>query len=164
MSLIQAFMPEIEQIRDEKIREFAVEVLAEVSDYYAGVSSYISETKQAFKYSDTLIQTLGSSDYVNDVVKTAILLQDITRYIQAVDDDEDIYMKEDLLHPLSVRVAVLPHLGIVGKDTFDDILRTVESSHGLNGPIPHVVPSIDSPIHIWILPFVNHLARAYPNN
>jgi len=65
------------------------------------------------------------------------------------------------MHPLDVRVTYMSLLGIIGHDKFDDIMRTIESSHGLSSPIPHVIPSLQDPVHIWMLPFANSLARAY---
>lgn len=156
MSLIYLFRDEIEQIQDERIRGFVVDALDKVPEFYYEISTYIDETKRAISYSDKFLEVLSLSDYVGDVIKSAILLQDMTRY--KLDVEGDIY--EDPMHPLNVRMTVMPLLGSVGKDNFDDIMRTIECSHGLNAPIPQVMPSIEDPVHIWILPFVNSLARA----
>lgn len=161
MSLLNFYRNEIEQIQDTKIREFTVEVLAKVPEFYSNQHQYIKETQKAFEFSKVFLNMLHSSDYVNDLIRTAILLQDITRFIALLDEEGDWYVKEDIMHPLNVRSTTLPLLSIVGVDTFDDIMRTIECSHGVNSPIPQVIPKMDDPVFIWILPFVNQLARAY---
>lgn len=164
MSLLQAYRSEIEQIQNEKIREFVVEALSKVPDFYDKQSRLIAETQKAIEFSQVFLDTLQCDEYISDIVKSAILLQDITRFVVQRDEDGDPFVKEDIMHPLNVRSTVSPLLGIIGLDTFDDIMRTIESSHGLNSPIPHVTPKVDDPIFLWLLPFVNHLARAYTTN
>jgi hypothetical protein len=157
-------MSDIEQIQDEKIRSFTVDSLSKVPDFYQNQTTHIKETKKALEFSDTFLEVLQCSEYVHDVVRSAILLQDMTRFKMEYNEDQDCFIVvENLMHPLDVRITLLPLLGSVDKDTFDDIMRTIESSHGLNSPIPHVTPSLQDPVHIWILPFCNSLARAYAN-
>lgn len=161
MSLINLFRNEIEQIQNEKIREFVVEALVKVPDFYIYRTQLISETQKAIEFSQVFLNTLQCDDYISDVVKSAILLQDITMFVVERDEEGEPTIKEDIMHPLNVRSVLSPLLGIVGLDTFDDIMRTVESSHGLNSPIPQVTPKVDDPIFLWLLPFINQLARAY---
>jgi hypothetical protein len=157
-------MEEIGQVQSDKIREFVVEALDKVPEFYSNINTYIDETKSAIKYASVLLETLDASDLVNDIVKSAILLQDIKRYYEDTDGQGEFFISEDPIHMLSVRQTLLPLLGIVGREDFDDIMKTIESSHGFNSPIPHVVPSMEDPVYIWILPFVNDLARAYKMN
>jgi hypothetical protein len=152
-------MNEIEQIQTDRIREFVVEALDKTPEFYSEISEYIQETKKAVEYSETFLYVLDASDYIGDIVKSAILLQDISRFYY-----EDGELLEDPVHMLSVRQRLLPLLGIVGREDYDDIMKTIESSHGFNSPIPHVVPSMEDPVYIWVLPFVNGLARAYKDN
>lgn len=161
MSLLNFYRNEIEQIKDEKIREFVVEALSKVPQFYDNQHQLIAETQKAIEFSQVFLDTLHCSERISDIVKSAILLQDITRYVALLDEEGDWYVKEDIMHPLNVRSTVSPLLGIVGADIFDDIMRVVEASHGLNSPIPQVTPDMTDPVFIWILPFVNKLARAY---
>lgn len=161
MSLLHILRSEIDSIQDDKIKDFVVEVLSKVPEFYDNQHQLIAETQKAMEFAKVFLDSLQCSDYINDVVKSSVLLQDITKYVALLDEEGDWYIKEDIMHPLNVRSTVLPLLSIIGKDTFDDIMRTVEASHGLNGPIPHVIPSMQDPVFIWILPFANQLARAY---
>jgi hypothetical protein len=161
MSLVYGFKNEVEFILDDKIRGFTVDALDTVPDYYE-MDDFILHTRKAVELSKVFYDTLSLDDYARDVVTSAILLQDITRFKLEEVDDEDATHKvvEDPIHPLTVRMKLLPLLGSVGADTFEDILRTIESSHGLNSPIPHVVPQLADPVYVWILPFVNGLASS----
>lgn len=161
MSLLHIYRNEIEQIKDSKIREFVVEALAKVPEFYENQHQLIAETQKAIEYSQVFLDTLSCSEYISDIVKSSILLQDITKFVALLDEEGDYYIKEDIMHPLNVRSTVSPLLGLVGADVFDDIMRTVEASHGINSPIPQVTPTMTDPVFIWILPFVNQLARAY---
>lgn len=161
MSLLNHYRNEIEQIQDSKIRDFVVEALAKVPEFYDHQTQLIAETQKAIEFSQVFLNTLTCSEYICDIVKSAILLQDITRYVALLDEEGDWYIQEDIMHPLNVRSTTSPLLGIVGKDTFDDIMRTIEASHGVNAPIPQVIPDMTDPVFIWILPFANQLARAY---
>jgi hypothetical protein len=160
MSLVHLFNSEIEQIQDNRIREFVVDALDKLPDFYENNSEFIEQTKKAFEYSKNLLEVLGADDYASDVVKSSILLQDYTRYYEDTDEVGNYLIKDDPIHPLSARMKLMPLLGIIGEDKFEDILRTIESSHGLNSPIPQVMPSISDPVYIWILPIANSLARA----
>jgi endonuclease III-like uncharacterized protein len=161
VSLLNNYRNEIEQIQDTKIREFVVDALSKVPEFYTNQHQLIAETQKAIEFSQVFLDTLTCSEYICDIVKSAILLQDITRYVALLDEEGDWYIEEDIMHPLNVRSTLSPLLGIVGKETFDDIMRTVEASHGVNAPIPQVIPEMTDPVFIWILPFVNQLARAY---
>jgi hypothetical protein len=161
VSLLNNYRNEIEQIQDTKIREFVVDALSKVPEFYTNQHQLIAETQKAIEFSQVFLDTLTCSEYICDIVKSAILLQDITRYVALLDEEGDWYIEEDIMHPLNVRSTLSPLLGIIGKDTFDDIMRTVEASHGVNAPIPQVIPEMTDPVFIWILPFVNQLARAY---
>lgn len=161
MSLLHIYRNEIDKIDDEKMKDFTVEVLAKVPDFYDNQHQYIKETQDTMEFIEVFLDALNCSDYVCNIVRSATLIQDITRYVALRDEDGDQIINEDYMHPLNVRSTVSPLLGIVGEETFDDILRTVESSHGINSPIPQVVPSMSDPVFIWILPFANQLARAY---
>jgi hypothetical protein len=161
MSILNIYQNEIEQIQNEKIRSFVVDALAKVPEFYIHQDQLIAETKKAIEFSQVFLDTLACSEYICDIVKSAILLQDITRYVALLDEEGDWYINEDIMHPLNVRSTVSPLLGTIGKDIFDDIMRTIEASHGVNAPIPQVIPQMDDPVFIWILPFVNQLARAY---
>jgi hypothetical protein len=162
---VHLFLNEIEQIQDDKIRDFVVEALDKLPEFYEDLTNFTEETKKAVEYSKTLLEVLDADDYASDVVKSAILLQDITRYsLEEIDEGfgktPTQILNEDPLHPLSARQKLLPLLGIVGAEKFDDILRTIESSHGVNSPIPQVMPTVNDPVYVWVLPFVNSLARA----
>lgn len=161
MSLLNNYRNEIEQIQNEKIREFVVEALAKVPEFYTNQHQLIAETQKAIEFAQVLLEALHPTEYIEDIVKSAILLQDITKFVALLDEEGDWYVKEDIMHQLNVRSTLLPLLGVVGAEIFDDIMRVVEASHGVNAPIPHVIPSMDDPVFIWILPFVNQLARAY---
>jgi hypothetical protein len=155
MSLVVLFAEEIEMIQDDRIRAFVVDALDSTPEFYSNLSLYVKETKSATKKAQALLDILGSTDYTTDVIISAVLLQDITRFY--IDDDGDV--AEDIMHPLSVRQRVIHLVGAVGRDGFDDIMRTVESSHGLNSPIPQVMPMPEDPVYVWILPFVNRLVK-----
>lgn len=163
MSIVRELMEEIELIQDDKIRSFTVDALETVEyepEYFSEIAELVSETKSAILYSRPMLDALDASDYVNDIVTSAILIQDITRYDESDDGGTgERYIHEDILHPLSVRVKLSNMAGTVGGETFDSILRLVESSHGFNSAIPHVMPSIDDPVYVWILPFVNELVK-----
>lgn len=154
MSLVYAFRNEIEQIQDEKLREFLVESLDCTPTYYENMNSFIEFTQRAFKYTMTLAEEMDSQDIASDILGVACLLQDVTMY-ELIDED----IEENLVHPLSVRVTLAPLQGIIGRDTFDDVMRVIEGSHGFNSPIPQVMPEYNSPAQLWILPFANRLAK-----
>lgn len=164
MSIVRELMEEIELIQDDKIRSFTVDALDKLElsyESYSEISNLVNEIKSAILYSRPLLDTLDASDYVNDIVTSAILMQDITRYYIGYDNgvEEEVIM-EDNMHPLSVRLKVSDLAREVGSETFDNILRLVESSHGFNSAIPHVIPSIEDPVYVWILPFVNELNKS----
>lgn len=161
MSVIHIYLNEIEQIQDEKIRDFVVEALDKLPEFYEDNSQLIEQTKKAVELSKTFLEVLDAEDYVSDIVKSSILLQDIARFYITTDDETgDRYVAEDPLYTLSARQKLLPLLSIVGLDKFDDILRTIESSRGFDSPIPQVMPTVNDPVYVWVLPFVNSLARA----
>jgi hypothetical protein len=148
-------MEELEEIQNDKIRDFVAEALSEAPEWMQDNTSDIEQTKSQLNYSKVLLDVLDADDYTNDIVTSAILLQDLTKYV--FNEEQDTI--EDPLHPLSVRIKLLPLMSIIGVEAFDDILRTVESSHGYNSPIPQVMPGMNDPVYIWIVPFANQLAK-----
>ena len=71
MSLLNFYKTEIEQIQDSKIREFTVEALAKVPDFYDNQHQLIAETKKAIEFSQPLLDTLSCSEYIYDIVNSA---------------------------------------------------------------------------------------------
>jgi hypothetical protein len=159
MGLVYAFRNEIEQIQDERLREFLVESLDCIPEFYETMNSFIEETQRAFKYAMILAEEMDSSDVVLDIIGISALLQDCTKYDYLNDGQGNWYTEENLVHPLTVRTTLAPMQGIIGRDMFDDIMRVIEGSHGFNSPIPQVMPEYNSPAQLWILPFANRLAK-----
>jgi hypothetical protein len=153
--LFSIFTPHIEIINDDKIRDFTVESLSKAPEFYSNISKYIEETDLAVQYATTFLDVLDVEDYIRDCVISAVLIQGITKF--KLNDEDDIV--EDIMSTLSVRQTVISLMPTVGSDTFDNILRLVESSRGYNSPIPQVMPSLEDPVYIWILPFANQLAK-----
>jgi hypothetical protein len=154
MSLVYSFRNEIEQVQDDKMRDFLVESLDCVPEYYFEMKEYSERTKRAFKYTMVMVEEMDSTDIAHDILAVACLLQDVTMYVNGEDG-----ITENVTHPLSVRTTLAPFQTIIGRDLFDNTMRVIEGSHGFMSPIPQVEPDFDSPAQMWILPFANALAK-----
>lgn len=155
---VHLFRDKISQIKDTKVRDFLVESLDLVPDFYldakVGSSSFVDYIHKTFEITNSLCDMLDSEDYTRDVLLTASLIQDVTRFEKS--EDGTIY--EDISHPLTVRTRLFSLQGIIGRDDFDALLRLVEASHGFKSLIPQVMPQVNDPIHVWLLPIASYLA------
>lgn len=158
MAVFQDLTAEIEKIQEEMIRSFVVDVLVELPEFYEH-TTFVEDAKLTVKYATTICEALDAGDEVRDIILSASILQDITRF-QLIDEE----IVEDINHPLTVRTWSHYLVDGISAEKSNDIYTVIESSHGLNSTIPQVIPSVTDPVYLWVLPIANELVLEHKRN
>lgn len=146
---LQKFKDEIEQVVDDKFRDFVVEALTMIEDDYYSETDLVT-IKKVVHYSRLMLDVLDADDMIFDIFNVVGLLHLSCKWDLG---ETDIY------HMLRVRAAYAPLQSIIGREQYNNILLLIESQEGLHSPIPQVEPRIDDPVYHWILPFAISHAR-----
>jgi hypothetical protein len=155
MDFTVSFKEEIELITDEDyLQEFVKQAFARVPVFQ--LEEEVDYVKRVVSNVRAMSEVLDADDKVKDMMITAALLHSICKY-----DEVDGVKEHDYIHMFHVRGYLSDLQNIAGRENYNNVMLLIESQGGFNSPIPQVMPRLEDPAHMWILPFAIKLAQEH---